>query len=226
MKSTFNILIIEDHELIIDVYKNAISVIKEKFKKSYFIVDTAKNYNTALNKINKASKNDGCIDLIFLDIQLISTDNNNINSGELLGTKIRELLPSAKIIVCTALNDNLRINSIFNKIRPESFLIKSDINFSDVVNSIKKTLSNKTYYSNSIQDYLTNKLVNNIILDELDVQILKEISNGSKMKELIQLIPLTKSGIERRRRLLRQFFSLKTDSDRELILTAKEKGFI
>ncbi|MFI0431386.1 hypothetical protein [Mariniflexile sp. HMF6888] len=46
------------------------------------------------------------------------------------------------------------------------------------------------------------------------------------MKELVELIPLTKSGIEKRRRILRDVFNIKTDSDRELILAAKEKDFI
>jgi hypothetical protein len=66
----------------------------------------------------------------------------------------------------------------------------------------------------------------NIVLDDLDIQLLVELSNGAKMKELEQLLPLTKSGIDKRRRLLKEKLNLQSNSDRDLVLKAKEKGFI
>ena len=58
------------------------------------------------------------------------------------------------------------------------------------------------------------------------MQILYEISNGAKMKELQNLIALTKSAIDKRRRNLKVKFNVADGSDRDLILAAKEKGFI
>jgi hypothetical protein len=63
-------------------------------------------------------------------------------------------------------------------------------------------------------------------LDDLDIQLLVELANGAKMKELEQLLPLTKSGIDKRRRLLKEKLNLQSNSDRDLVLKAKEKGFI
>ena len=46
------------------------------------------------------------------------------------------------------------------------------------------------------------------------------------MKELINIVPLTKTGIEKRKRLLKNAFKVTGKSDRDLIIEAKEKGFI
>ena len=48
----------------------------------------------------------------------------------------------------------------------------------------------------------------------------------SKTKELANLFPLSNAGIENRERHLKALFGVKEASDRELILLAKEKGFL
>lgn len=220
-----NILIIEDHQIIIDTYKMAIKSIENEFDDTSFQIEEAKNCNDAIVKIENSSKKEA-FDIVFLDIQLPESKNGKIHSGECLGKKIRNLIPDAKIIVCTSLNDNLRLKSILNTVVPEVFLIKSDIDFSDIVIAIQKVILNENYYSQKILDLFKMHITNDITLNDNDILILKEIANGSKLKELIQLVPLTKSGIEKRRRLLRKAFEIKSDSDRELVLVARKKGFI
>ena len=64
------------------------------------------------------------------------------------------------------------------------------------------------------------------LLDDIDRRILYELSIGTKTKDLPALVPLSLTGIEKRKRLLKQIFDIDSTDDRELILAAKEKGFI
>ena len=78
------------------------------------------------------------------------------------------------------------------------------------------------FFSNNALD----KTSSTINLDNIDFDILTELANGAKMKDLEQIIPLTKSGIEKRKRLLKYKFKISTNSDRDLVIKAKEKGYI
>ena len=46
------------------------------------------------------------------------------------------------------------------------------------------------------------------------------------MKDLPGIIPMSMPGLERRKKQLKKLFEVKDNDDRELILKAKEKGFI
>lgn len=221
MNKIYSVLIIDDHQIIIDTYNKVLNVIKESVDGLDFIIYEANDCDSAY-QISKEQE----IDLIFLDIQLPSSRDNNFSSGEILGSKIKILHPKAKIIVCTSLNDNLRLNNISKTINPDGFLIKSDIGFADLINCTKKVLLNQTYFSQTIIELLRKKASSHFVLDDYDISILSEMSNGARMKELVSIIPLSKAGIEKRKRALRQLFNLKNDSDREMVLIAREKGFI
>lgn len=225
MKKTYNVLIIEDHQLIISHFVDALNVSEENIGNIKFYVSQAKNCDEGYKIAKEYLKNE-LLDLMFLDIQLPASKDKKILSGESLGQKIKELHPKIKIIVCTHLNDNFRLNNIFRTINPDGFLVKSDIDFSDIVEAIKRVLSNDSYYSKTIRGLLRKKASIDIILDEIDIKILYEISNGARMKELIDVIPLTKTGIEKRKRLLKQALKIDSNSDRDLIVKAKDMSFI
>ncbi|WP_460220040.1 response regulator [Psychroserpens sp. MEBiC05023] len=225
MKRNYNTLIVDDHQIIIDTYRNALKITEESTDAYAFNISQAKNCDEAY-EIVKAYSNLEELDLLFLDIQLPPSSDKKILSGEHLGKKIKELYPKAKIIVCTNLNDNFRLNNIFKTINPDSFLVKSDIDFGDLIEAIKKVISNDVYYSRTLRSLLRKKATNDVVLDEIDIRILHEISNGARMKELLNVVPLTKTGIEKRKRNLKSSLQITNNSDRDLILKAKEIGFI
>ncbi|MBU2922458.1 hypothetical protein KO504_14005 [Winogradskyella psychrotolerans] len=94
------------------------------------------------------------------------------------------------------------------------------------VTVINNVLAGKIHYSQTIVKALNQKTVNNIRLDKYDILILKELANGSKMKDLLGLVHLSKSAIDKRKRLLKRKFGIEGNSDRDLVLAAKVKGFI
>ena len=225
MKRTYNVLIIDDHQIIIDTFKMALSFVEREAKDVQFEIDDAKDCESAFKKIKNTFKQNK-IDLIFLDISLPHSSINRIFSGQDLGVLIKKDFPSTKVIICTSYNDNLRLNSILKTINPDSLILKGDIDFKEVVVAIKTVLNNESYFSKTVVELLKKRFSNAIVLDENDTQILKELSNGSKMKELMHIIPLSKSGIEKRKLILRQKLDVIGSSDRDLVLAAREKGFI
>lgn len=225
MNKMCKVLIVEDHPLIINNFKTAFSQVEKQQPSINFNITEALDCESANIAIENASRN-GFFDLIVLDISLPPNPKNNLFSGEHLGEKLRLLQPEAKILVCTGYNDASRIKGIFTNINPEAFLLKGEINFSEIVVAIENLVKNMQYYSQTILQYLKEKSINPITLDAVDYAILHEIANGAKMKELLEIIPLTKSAIEKRKKAIRSKLNLSTNSDRDMILVAKAKNFL
>lgn len=227
MKKKFNVLIVEDHPFIIDIYKNVLSQInKQVALYNYNLTITeAVNSDDALDKINKSVKIDP-YDLIFLDIRIPPSKNGKILSGEDLGEIVKSLLPTAKILVITSLDEIFRLNNILNKLNPDGFLIKSDVSFSEITMALKSILDNNPYYSKTILKLIRKQISSGLIIDKIDRQLLFQLSLGTKMKDLPNILPMSMAGIERRKRALKNIFSIPNEEDKVLIEMAKENGFL
>jgi DNA-binding NarL/FixJ family response regulator len=225
MNNIYNVLIIDDHPIIADAYKSAFDFLSSENKSLNFNITVVHNSDDAIKKITEASKKNG-IDIVFLDISLPPSTDGKILSGEDIGIKIRELLPKCKIIVATTFNDNYRIQVILKNVNPNGFLIKNDVNKEELVTSIKTVLDNSPYYSKSVLELFRKQASIDYRLDKIDRQLLYEMSIGTKMKELPNIIPLSMTGIEKRKKNLKVLFDVSENDDRSLVLKAKEKGFI
>lgn len=225
MSKTYNILLIDDHPIIADAYKSAFDFISTNNSKLKFNISFATSCDEAEEKIAEAAKNEG-IDIAFLDISLPPSKDGKLLSGEDVGIRIRQILPDCKIIVATTFNDNYRIQVILKNVNPEGFLIKNDINKEELVASIKSILDNTPHYSKSVLELFRKQNSIDYRLDKIDRQLLYEMSIGTKMKDLPKIMPMSMAGLEKRKKNLKQLFKVKENDDRELILKAKEKGFI
>jgi len=224
MSKRINVLIVEDHPLIVDSYVNALKNI-EKNNDFEFRVKTANDCDEGNFHIEN-SINGIPFDLVLLDIRLPPSKCGNILSGEDLGIKIKNLFNTVKIIIFTSYSDNYRINNLLNSINPEGFLIKEDTSYSDLVESIITVLSDPPYYSKSILKLIRQHVSNDFILDGIDRKLLYHLSIGSKMRDLPKVIPLSIAGIERRKRKLKDLFDAEDKKDAILIKKARDHGFI
>jgi len=219
------VLIIDDHPLICDAYVNALQQVMNENQHIRMQIESAENCDAAKEKIMNSWTNDSW-DLVFLDIRLPASKDRRILSGEDLGELIRENHPLAKIIVATTFNDNYRIQNIFNSLNPEGFLIKNDLDPKELVTAIVKIMQGGVHYSQTVSNLMRTKMHTNINIDKIDRQILFELSLGTKMKDLPNIVPLSIAGIEKRKRILKQVFDVEDQGDKALILRAKELGFI
>ncbi len=222
----YTILIIEDHPLISEAYKHAFNIIREEDENVFFEIDEAEDCDTAYDKIKECVDKGKSIDIVFLDIMLKRSKDGKFLSGEDIGLKINKVMPKTKIIVSTFLNDNYRIHSIVKSINPDGFIIKNDVTSKELHKIINTVIYDPPYYSRSVVELLRKNISSKLLLDDIDRKILYELSIGSKMKELPKVIPLSKAGIEKRKRTLYATFNVKENNDRELLSKAKESGFI
>jgi DNA-binding NarL/FixJ family response regulator len=225
MKKVYKVLLIDDHPIILEVYKIALINAGLSIENATFKIETAENSDIALQKIAIASKLDG-FDIIFLDIKIPPSSDGEILSGEDLGAEINQLLPNAKIIISTTFNDNYRVQNILKNVNPDGFLIKNDIDTEELVEAIKTVIFDPPYYSKSVIKLLRKQISSDYLLDKIDRQLLHELSIGTKMRDLPDVLPMSIAGIERRKRQLKEMFNVEDCEDRELILKAKEMGFI
>lgn len=225
MRQKNKVLIIDDHPLICDSYRNALHQVMKENQDIQMQIESAENCDTAKEKIMNSWTNDSW-DLVFLDIRLPASKDRRILSGEDLGELIRENHPLAKIIVATTFNDNYRIQNIFKSLNPEGFLIKNDLDPKELVSAIIKIMQGGVHYSQTVSNLMRLKMHRNITIDKKDRQILFELSLGTKMKDLPNIVPLSIAGIEKRKRILKEIFDVEDQGDKALILKARELGFI
>lgn len=225
MRQNNKVLIIDDHPLICDSYRNALQQVMNENQDIQMQIESAENCDTAKEKIMNSWTNDSW-DLVFLDIRLPASKDRRLLSGEDLGEMIRENHPLAKIIVATTFNDNYRIQNIFKSLNPEGFLIKNDLDPKELVSAIIKIMQGGVHYSQTVSNLMRIKMHRNINIDKIDRQILFELSLGTKMKDLPNIVPLSIAGIEKRKRILKEIFDVEDQGDKALILKARELGFI
>jgi DNA-binding NarL/FixJ family response regulator len=218
-----NCLIIDDHLLIIDGYKNALKYSVSTLNGLKLNVDYATDCDGAIRKMN-FSKSRQPYDIVILDLSLPPSEVFNIKSGEELGSWIIENFPDIKLLVITGYDSKIRINNVLEQLRPHGFLLKKEISNIDLVNAVRNVLNNKTHYSQTIVDNLRFISQGVVKLDKYSSIILRELSNGTKTKDLCNYVPLSISSIEKRKRELKTIFQV--ENDRDLIITARNEGII
>jgi len=218
----YSVLIVDELPMISEAYKMAFSRISSINEVIVFSIDITNDYDSALKIINKSTK----LDIALFDIKIPPSKDLEFLSGEDLGKLIKEKFPKAKIIISTTYNDNFRIKNILENINPDSLLIKKDINSEELVLAINKVIKNQSYHSNSVLKKMQDIIFTKHLLDKKDRRILYEISLRATNKEISDLIGLSISAVEKRKRKLNNIFGIKNRNDRKLIFEAKNKGFI
>ncbi len=218
----YSVLIVNELPMISEAYKMAFSTISSINETIKFNIDIAYDCDSALKIINKSKK----LNIVLFDIKIPPSKDLEFLSGEDLGKLIKEKFPRAKIIISTTYNDNFRIKNILENINPDSLLIKKDINSEELVLAINKVIKNQSYHSSSVLKKMQDIISTKHLLDRKDRRILYEISLRATNKEISDIIGLSISAVEKRKRKLNNIFGIKNRNDRKLIFEAKNKGFI
>ena len=219
MKKELDILIIDDHHSIIEGYKNVLSKIKEY--KLHIL--KANSCDQAVFTINK-KKQSKPFDVVFIDIQLPSSKDGTITSGEDLALLIKKKFPRTKIIISTMFDSPDRLNNILKTVPHNGILIKSDSTAKIILKAFETTLQGNFFYSKTVQKIKNKIIINDELLDETNKKIIYHLSKGVKTKNLPNYISLSLSAIEKRKNYIKQLFNV--NSDEQLLLEAKKRGFL
>jgi DNA-binding NarL/FixJ family response regulator len=218
-----NILMVDDHPIIIEGYQNVLMATKEEDQT--LLIDTANNCDMAATMIKRAAK-EKPYDVCFFDISLPGSEDGRYTSGEDLALLAQTLMPEARIVILTMFNESFRIHNIIKEINPDGFLIKSDLTSIELADAFQQILKFPPYYSSTVNNYVKRTITSEIYLDDINRKILHLLSQGIKTRSLGEYVGLSTSAVEKRKKQLKLLFSASDGKDETLLREAREKGFL
>lgn len=211
------ILILEDHKLIVEGFKLALSEGYDKFE-----IDVANNCNDCLKLLNSTA-----YDLYVIDINVPAGNTSENLSGRSVLEKVRKLnKKNCKIVICTSHSEYLTIYSLFKEFSPDGFVLKCDITPQDFKSCINSVLDNKSYYSNTVLEAIDKVIAESKYLDAINRSILALMDKGVRTKNMANYVNLSQSAIDKRKLAIREFFGLYKGNDEDILTIARLKKFI
>ena len=190
----------------------------------------AKYCDDAFLKIRKAIQDNEPYDLLISDLSFKKDHREvKIGSGDELIQKVRELQPDIKIIAYSIEDKNARIKSLFDNSDINAFVLKGRNSIEDLKKAINIiSTSDQKFISLEVASALQEK--GNYEIDDVDIKILKYLSNGTSQDEIIEIFknsdikPYSKSAMEKRLAKLKDFF--KANNTIHLVSITKDMGII
>ncbi len=220
------VLIVEDEPLMRGVYTNILNDIAKEKGQLPFDITSQSVFEDAKKAINESIEENRKYDVAILDMRIPDKSGRITEYGKQLGETFRKVSPQTKLIIITSLSDNHIFYQISKNINPEGFMVKTEIGYDSLKVDILMILQNKIAYSKSIVGFLRNEAGNNLPLDDIDRKIIHCISQGIPMKDIPNFVPLSLSGIERRKRRMAALLDLESPSVKTLVEAARRLGLI
>lgn len=214
-----NILLVDDHHMILEGYKNVLSRLKHP--RINLSIDISDNCDTAWSKISENN-----YQIVFLDINFPVEENSEILSGEDLGAKIKRDFPDIKVVILTVLEDAFRLQNILSSINPEGFLLKGETTSKELIKCLEKVMDSPPYYGPKISKLLESESTHKPFIDETDRIMLYQLSLGTKTKDLTNFVHLSLRAVEDRKKRLKEIFGVKGEGNKALLEKARESGYI
>jgi DNA-binding NarL/FixJ family response regulator len=224
MADKIKILIVDDHQLIIQGLLCSLEEVGD------FEVVTTSDCDDALHLI-KASEKNAPFQVVFTDLSFDnSTKETILNSGEALIKAIRVNEIQIKVAVITGHTETSRVYSVISNLKPNAYLLKSNCEAAEIGFAIQKMLKNEYYYSHIIHQKIIRRKITQIKIDDVALQILKELPNHPKISNLEGIIVKNNGNKIKLRSIETKLANLRIDlnaiNNTDLILKAKELGLI
>jgi DNA-binding NarL/FixJ family response regulator len=218
------ILIADDHQLVL---QGMLSYLKEI---GDFDVVTTDNCDDAFNLI-KSNINSNPFQLLFTDLSFNNTtEESNLDGGEELIKAIKHNKFDIKTGVITGHTETNRVYNVINNLKPNSYLLKSKCNATELGFAIQKMLANEYYYTHEIHQKIMYRTIVQIQIDDIAIQILKQLPSHAKIGNLEGVIKKIDGTIVKLRSIEAKLANLRTDlnanNNTDLILKVKELGII
>jgi DNA-binding NarL/FixJ family response regulator len=224
METKTRILIADDHQLVIQGILCSLKEVGD------FDVVTTNTCDDAFQLI-KTHQNNNPFQLLFTDLSFDnSTKDTNLDGGEELIKAIRNNEIDIKIAVITGHTETNRVYNVISNLDPNAYLLKSKCDAIEIGFAVQKMLANDYYYSHEIHQKIMKRNIVQIQMDDVAVQILKELPNHPKISNLEGVITKSDGSVIKLRSIETKLGILRTDlnanNNTDLILKAKELGII
>jgi len=224
---SLTVVIVKGYPLLVEAYHRLLNNLGNSSRMGFrVIIETAVDYHEAIELFERLWLSERRVDLVLLDLKVFNSIRNGYIAGEDVGLFVRQSHPDAKIIFITTFMNQYRIHSILKSIKPEGFLLESDVDSTIFKRAIKEVLNDSFYYSRKISRWINKFDQTGVVLDKWDRRLLYELSQNVKMKDLPNILPLSLAAIEKRKRRIKTLFEVEQGDDYQLLLKARMYGFV
>lgn len=213
------VFLLEDHKYVTEAY---ITALRSIFFEGEIV--TSYSLDEAYQKITDSNLKD--LQLAILDYSMPPCHLNNLKNGEDIAIIIRAKFPEAKIIFVSATLSSFELESLLKNVNPEGIVEKSDIDFKDLSLILKRVIEGEVFYSHRIHKTINENQTKYLFLDALNLKIIELLSQGIATKNLPNYIPLSLSGVHKRKAKIKAVLNIDNGSDEAIIKEARKKGFI
>ena len=224
MSNKTRILIVDDHQIVIQGILCSLNEVGD------FDITTTNTCDKAFQLIKNNHKSNP-FQLLFTDL---SFDNNTketiLDGGEVLIKAIRDNKFNIKIGVITAHTETNRVYNVISNLKPNAYLLKSKCDATEIGFAMQKMLENQYYYTHEVYQKLMRRNLVQIQMDEVAIQILKELPKHPKISNLEGTIKKGDGSFLKLRSIEAKLNNLRVDlnanNNTDLVLKAKELGII
>ncbi|PCH78338.1 MAG: hypothetical protein COB98_00830 [Flavobacteriaceae bacterium] len=224
-KGIVKIIAVDDHSFLLEGIVNALN----KYDEIEIIGKT--NCDAAYKEIKKAAVANEAFDILFTDLSFENVNNTDeIEDGEALMKKLDRDGIRPKTGVITGHSSINRVFNVIHNLKPLAYILKSNCSKDELYFAVQKMLNNEYFYTHSIHEKLMRRRIVEIQMDDVAIQILKELPRHSKIKNMVGVIQNAK-GVELSLRTIENKLSnLRIDLDAnnniDLFTIAKELGIV
>jgi two-component system response regulator NreC len=219
MENSLKVLIVDDHPMMVEGYKNILLSIPVD-EKAIVSVGNCKDAHAII--VNPSS----FFDVILLDMNLPPDEQAKLHSGEDLGILIRKSWPESKIIILTSHTETILLFNLIKKINPEGVLIKSDFSPAEFLIAFEKVIAGESYHTLTARQSLKNVYVDDYYLDAYNRRIIALLAKGIATKNMPNYLNITVSAIDKRKAHIKEVLNVRKGSDEDIIREAKDRGLV
>jgi len=196
-----NILLADDHAMTLEGYTTIL-------KSSDHVIYTAKTSE----EIYAYMAQKKMFDVAVIDVNLPSHSKKDIKAGAECVLFVRHYLKNCKCILMSSRINFISIYAIYKKARPDALIIKEDISaveFKTIVNTHNETV----YLSRTAKQAVAFAKGKASLSSDVNIEILRYLSEGFHVSELREVIGLSKSAIQKRVAKIQVDFNVTNTSD-------------
>ena len=224
MENKLRILVADDHQLVIQGILCSLKEVGD------FDVVTTNTCDEAFQLI-KSNQKSNPFQILFTDLSFDNTTEDSlIDDGEELIKAIKNNEFNIKIAVITGHAETNRVYNVISNLNPDAYLLKSKCDATEIGFAVKKMLQNEFYYTHEIHQKIMRRNIIQIQMDDIAIQILKELPNHAKISNLEGVITKADGSLIKLRSIETKLANLRTDlnanNNTDLVLKAKELGII
>ena len=184
----------------------------------------ANSCEEAYLKINSTKEINTYIDLSIIDYSMPIYRQENIFNGADVCKYLKKIFPNCKIIILTAIIENITLFDIVQNVSPDGIATKMDVSGVVFLEIIETVLSGKKFRSSYVVEQLEEIWENEVFINEKNRLILQYLSLGFKINEIARELSVSEITIKKRISKIRQSFNL--NEDENIVKEAKSRGYI